>query len=151
MSATPQASQGQDFVEWKTSDMLHNQKSPPQTRPNTSGLDLDVSADEQIEGSEVKATYHDKTSGATPKGLNASIAASYNDTDLSPASTFGTTATGGDSMPGTPVQPRFTKSKRNPTHLVVAKRDKVRGRKITTYKCYRSPCLVLSHVRSNRR
>jgi len=99
------------------------------TRSESIQLEPEAPADEQVEGTEVRDTRHDETSSSTPKTLNASVTGSYGYADLSPASTLGTTASSGGSMPVTPVQARFTKGKKKPSASRCNKRDKMRRRK----------------------
>jgi hypothetical protein len=109
--------------------MLRHQKNHVLTRSKSTELEPEASTNEQVKGSEVKETPHGKTSSATPKTVNASVASSYGDTSLSPASTLGTTASSRDSVPVTPVQVRFIKGKKKSCTSRCNKRDKMRRRK----------------------
>lgn len=150
MSATPHASQNRELTKENTSNMLHDQKTQPLTHSENTQLEPEASTDEQVKDLEAKGAPHDKTSSATPKIINASVAGSYSSIDLSPASTLGTTVSGGNSVPVTPVQARFTNGKRNLTHLAVTNGIQCAVAR-TAYKHCRSQCLVLSHIGSGKR
>jgi len=109
--------------------MLHHQMNHPLTRFESTQFEPVASTDEQVKGPEAKVVHHDKNSSATPKNLNASVAGSYGNADISPVSTLGTTVSSGDSVPVTPFQVRLIKGKKKPYTCHCNKRDKMHGRK----------------------